>query len=50
MKVKGIQTIQVYAKNNHVFVKSKVKSNEDQWFPINFQWMPIVKLQEKFIV
>jgi len=50
MKVKGIQTTQVYANKNQVFVKSKVKTNEDQWFPIDFQWMPIVKLQEKFKV
>jgi len=45
MKKKCILTKQVFSKNNQVFMK-----NSENWNPINFQWIPIVKLQEKFKV
>ena len=57
MKKKAINTLHVYSKENQVFIKTKqqhsstkkVKENNlDTWSPINFQWIPIVKLQEKF--
>lgn len=50
MKEKAIKTVHVFSKNNQVFIKNKTNIDEDQWFPIIFQWMPIVKLQEKFKV
>jgi len=56
METKGIQTKYVFSKNNQVFIKNEVgfssnkakKINEVAWSPINFQWIPILKLQEKF--
>ncbi len=40
--INKMNTNHVISKNNKVFIKSR--SNE--WFPINFQWIPIVKLNE----
>jgi len=56
MKTKVINSKHVFAKNNQVFIKNEVgfssnkseKINEVAWRPINFQWIPIMKLQEKF--
>ena len=53
MKKKGIQTKHVFSENNQVFIKNNEgftpkNVNEEVWFPINFQWIPVVKLQEKF--
>ena len=56
MKTKVINSKHVFAKNNQVFIKNEVgfssnkseKINEEAWSPINFQWIPIMKLQEKF--
>jgi len=53
MKTKGIQTKHVCLKNNQVYIKNNESFtpknvNEEVWSPINFQWIPVVKLQEKF--
>ncbi|RXP64539.1 hypothetical protein EC396_00760 [Lutibacter sp. HS1-25] len=57
MKKNTIDTLHVYSKENQVFIKNKQqlssikkieKNNLETWSPINFQWIPIVKLQEKF--
>jgi hypothetical protein len=57
MKKKAIDTIHVYSEENQVFIKNKQQpsstkkidtTNLETWSPINFQWIPIVKLQEKF--
>ncbi len=45
MKEKSLQTKHVFTENNKVYLK-----NSKDWSPINFQWIPIVKLQEKFKV
>lgn len=39
-----LNSLHVISKNNSVFIKSK--TNEDEWHPINFQWIPVVKLNE----
>lgn len=38
-----INTKYVFSKNNQVSLKNKV---DDEWFPINFQWIPIVELNK----
>jgi len=46
---KKIKTTHVYTKNNKVFLKnnSSNKSLEsDEWYPINFQWIPVIELQK----
>lgn len=45
---KKINTIHVYTKNNKVFLKKNTSTNnfkKEEWYPINFQWIPIIKLQ-----
>ncbi|MFI1773717.1 hypothetical protein [Thalassobellus citreus] len=46
MKIKTlsdkINSVHVISKNNKVFVKSEA----NEWFPINFQWIPITKLND----
>jgi hypothetical protein len=54
MKKEVIKTNHVYQENAQVFLKKgiqntnkKEKNKSDQeWFPINFQWIPIVELQK----
>jgi hypothetical protein len=49
-----IKTKYVFAKNNQVYIKntSKISSEEntnlkqEEWTPINFQWIPIVELNK----
>ena len=56
MKTKVINSKHVFAKNNQVFIKNEAgfssnkseKINEVGWSPIKFQWIPKMKLQEKF--
>lgn len=45
MKKKSIKTKQVYSekKENTVYMKT----NNQIWFPINFQWIPIVRLNNE---
>lgn len=48
MKHKTIKTTHVYTKNNQVFLKNTTKENtveNEEWYPINFQWIPLLKLQ-----
>ena len=43
---KGAQimnTQYVFSKNNQVSIK--IDKNVDKWYPINFQWVPIVELK-----
>lgn len=45
---KKIKTKHVYTKNNIVFLKNNASNKSIEfieWYPINFQWIPIIKLQ-----
>lgn len=58
MKKKGnksiIKTKHVFTKNNQVYlkmnkhdpIKNKESDNQKEWFPINFQWIPVIELQK----
>ena len=54
MKKEVIRTAHVYQENAQVFLKKGIQSSnkkgknksEQEWFPINFQWIPIVELQK----
>ena len=58
MKVKAIPTIPVFSKGNQVFIKKmphfsspkKSLKTSGKWRLINFKWVPIVILQDKFKV
>ena len=47
---RAIKTRHVFTKNNQVYLKGSVQDIEQtssesiEWYPINFQWMPIVQL------
>lgn len=47
MKSKKLNVIMntryVFSQNNQVSLKNNL---EDEWFPINFQWIPVIKLNE----
>jgi hypothetical protein len=34
----------VFSENNQVLINSD--RNNDEWFPINFQWIPVMKLNK----
>jgi len=34
----------VYSKDNKVFMKENSCGEKEKWYPINFQWIPIVVL------
>lgn len=46
----AINTQHVFSKSNQVYLKKDtnevcpIDNNNDEWFPINFQWIPIVEL------
>jgi len=42
MKNKIINSSYVYSENNIVSIKTNKENNE--WYPINFQWIPIMEL------
>ncbi|MUH38136.1 hypothetical protein D9O36_19975 [Zobellia amurskyensis] len=45
-----IETQHVFSENNQVFLKNNFTRNstvEEEWSPINFQWIPVVQLQER---
>ncbi len=48
-----IQTQHVFAENDQVYLKENNKNKKqsdsarDEWFPINFQWIPILQLHRK---
>ena len=39
-----INTQFVFVEENQVLINSD--RNEDQWVPINFQWIPVIKLNK----
>ncbi|AUP80962.1 hypothetical protein [Flavivirga eckloniae] len=43
-------TKRVFSKNNMVFIRKEVTnssgSNDDEWYPVNFQWIPVISLRE----
>ncbi len=49
-----IDTQHVFSKNNQVYLKKDtneatlIDNNNNEWFPINFQWIPIVELNNNF--
>jgi hypothetical protein len=45
MKTKAINTRHVYLKKNESTVY--FKENNEEWYPINFQWIPVVKLNNE---
>lgn len=45
MKPKKINSQFVFAKKNTVFINSSRK--EKIWYPINFQWIPVIKLKQE---
>jgi uncharacterized protein involved in tellurium resistance len=52
---KLMQVQHVYSKNNQVYLKKSTRNlsgedkldNEIEWWPINFQWKPIIDLQNE---
>jgi len=34
----------VFSKDNRVFMKENSEGEKEKWYPINFQWIPIVAL------
>jgi len=44
MKKNNINTQYVFTKNNTVFINNK---EEEKWYPINFQWIPVFKLKQE---
>lgn len=47
MKTKTINSQYAYSENNIVSIKINKEKNE--WLPINFQWVPIINLNNNFI-
>jgi hypothetical protein len=41
----GLNSQFVFSENNQVLINCR--TNEEEWSPINFQWIPIVKLRKK---
>lgn len=47
-----IETQQVYSEDNQVYLRKKASQkrlNVEEWSPINFQWIPVVQLEERLI-
>ncbi len=50
----AIDTQHVFSKNNQVYLKkdtneaSLIDNNNDEWFPINFQWISVIELHNNF--
>lgn len=49
----AIETRHVFTENNQVFLKHDsienmqiANKNKEEWHPINFQWIPVIKLNE----
>ena len=42
-----IKTKHVFSDENQVFLKATEETtiNNEEWYPINFQWIPIIELQ-----
>ncbi|MDD7885722.1 hypothetical protein [Flavivirga sp. 57AJ16] len=43
-KTNRINSQYVHSKNNKVYLKADNETNE--WYPINFQWIPIIALNK----
>ena len=49
-----IDTQQVFSKNNQVYLKKDtnkatlIDNNNEEWFPINFQWISVIELHSNF--
>lgn len=41
--VTNLNSLRVTSKNNQVFIKKDLNTNN--WYPVNFQWVPIVKFK-----
>lgn len=44
-----IKTQHVYSEKSQVFIKKEIRGEtqtEEEWFPINFQWIPVMELRE----
>lgn len=39
-----IKTKYIFSENNQVLIKAS--ENDDEWYPINFQWIPVKKLTD----
>lgn len=55
MKIKGIQAIHVFSKDDRVYIKENgllqlnqetIKVNNTEWYPVHFQWIPVSKNQK----
>jgi len=44
-RINSIKTNLVYSGNTHNTVYLKV--NNEKWFPINFQWIPVINLNNE---
>ncbi|NMH89549.1 hypothetical protein [Flavivirga algicola] len=43
-KTNGMNSQYVHTKNNKVYLKIDHEINE--WYPINFQWIPVIELNK----
>ena len=55
MRIKGIQSKQVFSENDQLFIKKcdayssnqkAIKINNEDWSPINFQWIPVINFNQ----
>lgn len=55
MEVRGIPTQAVFSEGNTVFLKKnnvislEAGMEEEEWFPVNFQWIPVMELRKNLI-
>ena len=49
----AIETRHVFTENNQIFLKHNsieqthlTRKNNEEWHPINFQWIPVIKLNQ----
>ena len=48
-KSKSVEkTKYVFSKDNEVFMKENTQGEKEKWHPINFQWIPVVRLSNEF--
>lgn len=43
----GIMANHVFTQNGAVFLRSAQNMGMDDWSPINFHWMPVLKLERE---
>lgn len=48
-KNKAINTKAAFSNNNQVYLKKNEKNMDEleDWYPINFQWIPVIELNKK---